>query len=230
MIDCKVCGGAAPLHGVCDMNKSCEAHRGRFFELLGRPVWYQRCATCGFLFTGYFDGWSLSAWRGMIYNAEYDQFDPDGADGSRARANVALTLDVARRMGAARILDYGAGNGLLARHLIEAHSDCVSWDVFDNVPLPAGPFDLVTAFEVLEHTPTPIETAREALSRVRAGGRFLFSTLLCDDLPPQAMDWWYASPRNGHVSIYTSKSLEILFSGLGWQVQHLSPGLHIAQR
>lgn len=230
MIDCKVCGGAAPLHGVCDFNKSCEANRGTFFGLARHSIWYQRCNTCGFLFSDAFDGWSVEDWKRNVYNDDYAQFDPDGDNGSRAHANAGLALGVARQMGAARILDYGAGNGLLARYLIEAHSDCVSWDVFDDVPLPAGPFDMVTAFEVIEHTPTPIETAREALSRVREGGAFLFSTLTLDDLPGQAMDHWYIAPRNGHVSIHTTLSLGRLFGDLGWQVQHLSPGVHIARR
>lgn len=231
MIPCKVCGSPAPLHGWADLNKSCEANRRRFFELSGIPVGYYRCSTCGFLFTDCFDTWSLGDWKDRIYNAEYDQFDPDGADGTRARANVALVLDVARQTGSARILDYGGGNGMLARLLIEAHSDAVSWDILvDDGPPPAGPFDLVTAFEVLEHTPTPIITVQEALSRVREGGAFLFSTLTLDDLPQQAMDHPYIAPRNGHVSIHTTRSLDRLFTDLGWQVQHLTPGLHLARR
>ena len=227
---CKVCGNDAPLHGVCDFNKSCEIHRGRFFELAGNPVWYRRCATCGFIFTTYFDRLSTDEWKREIYNSEYNQFDPDGADGSRARANATRTLDMAHHTGAAHILDYGGGNGMLARMLIEAHSDCISWDILlDEGPPPVGPFDLVTAFEVLEHTPTPIETCGEALSRVRSGGAFLFSTLTLDDLPSQAMDHFYIAPRNGHVSIHTKDSLRRLFDRFGWRVEHLSDAFHVAR-
>ena len=70
-----------------------------------------------------------------------------------------------------RILDYGGGNGRLAQHLVARGLNASSWDVMaadQHRPL-AGNFDLVTCFEVMEHTTTPIETFAEILSFLTPG-------------------------------------------------------------
>lgn len=231
-IPCKICGEPAPLHGVVDFNKSCEAHRGKFFELAGEPVWYHRCTGCGFLFTPHFDGWTPTMWCALVYNAEYHLFDPDGADGSRARANAALVLALFPEVAKQRLLDFGGGNGALADRLRLNGIDCLSYDPMNGDPPPVEfpTYGIITAFEVFEHTTTPIETARQALSMLREGGVLAFSTLVCDGLPQQACDWFYLSPRNGHVSIHTIKSLDLMFAAQGFQVRHLSNGLHVAQK
>ena len=226
---CKICGELARLHGVVDFNKTCEANRDRFFPLAGIPVWYHRCTNCQFLFSEQFDRWTADMFRQHIYNADYLQVDPDAA-GSRARGNVSGMIGLARRVNAVRVLDYGGGDGTLARGLTENGIDAVSWDPMrDNEPAPpAGGFDLVSAYEVLEHTPTPLQTCAQALSFLRPGGLFVFSTLTQDDLRPQACDYWYIAPRNGHISIHTSRSLELLFARLGRKVQHFNALMHLA--
>lgn len=226
---CKICHASAPLHGVVDFNKSCEVHRGVFFPLSGLPVWYYRCDNCGFLFAKQFDGWTAEEWRRAVYNDDYARVDPDGADGSRARANLQVVLNVIQPP--ARVLDYGGGDGALANALLHAGVEAGCYDPMRGHTLVASPrYDLVTAFEVLEHTPTPVETTREILSCLREDGAMLFSTLTLDDLPLQAMDHWYIAPRNGHVSIHTTRSLDIMFGAEGFNVRHLAPGLHIAWR
>lgn len=229
MIPCKICASPTELHGVVDRAKSCEANRGRYFRLRRDPVWYHRCDGCGFLFTMDFDHWTTDDWRREIYHDGYAQVDPDGT-WVRPRGNVDVVLEYAHKIGAKRILDYGGGNGLLARLLCESWSDAVSWDVLSDQDRPTGVFDLVTSFEVFEHTPTPIETCRDALSFVNDGGSILFSTLTLDELPRQACDHWYIAPANGHVSIHTTRSLGVMFGGLGWSVEHVAPWLHVGRR
>jgi hypothetical protein len=232
-IPCKVCGSGTELQGCVDAGRSCERHRNIFLPLSGRPIYYHRCLQCGFVFTVAFDGWSADDFRRGIYNEGYAAADPDYADGSRARANAALTENAARQLAATRILDYGGGDGTLAAALRAKGLDAVSWDpIIDrDRPMPAtGSFDLVTAFEVFEHTATPIETASHALSMLRANGRLFFSTLLMDGLPRQSTDHWYIAPRNGHISLHTRASLQSLFDRLGWAVRSLNHDLHIAQQ
>jgi len=229
LTSCKICGQPAPLHGVVDFNKTCEANRGKFFPLAGVPVWYHRCTNCQFLFTEQFDHWTAEMFRQHIYNDAYIEVDPDAA-GSRARGNAAGVINFARKVNATRVLDYGGGDGTLAGVLNENGFDAVSWDpVQDATPAPpAGSFDFVCAFEVIEHTPTPMHTCGQALSFLRAGGLFMFSTLTLDGLPAQACDNWYIAPRNGHISIHSSRSLELLFGRLDRQVHHFSPAVHLA--
>lgn len=230
VIPCKVCGADSPLHGAVDFNKSCEMRRGIFLPLRGWPIWYHRCSACGFLFTAQFDDWSPEDWRREVYNAAYGEVDPDYADGSRARANVALVLDIGRKLGVRGVMDYGGGDGKLGEALSGHGFELVaSCDPNFGAALPSGGnFDLVTAFEVFEHTTTPFATLKEAMSFLRPGGALLFSTLICDALPQQSCDWWYLAPRNGHVSIHTTASLDRLFANVGWSVRHLSAAFHLA--
>jgi SAM-dependent methyltransferase len=226
---CKICGAAAALHGVTDFNKSCEASKGVHFPLSGVPVWYHRCPNCQFLFSVQFDHWTPAMFRQYIYNESYALVDPD-VGGARAERDSVPLIAFARQVNAGRILDYGGGEGGLARILTEHGFAATSWDPMHAEP--AAPsetdFDLVTAYEVLEHTPTPARTCREALSFVRPGGLFLFSTLTLDALPPQSCDHWYIAPRNGHISIHSAASLRLLFAGLGWRVHTYGPHHHLA--
>jgi SAM-dependent methyltransferase len=230
---CKVCGTLTELQGCVDAGRSCEIYRRTYLQLSGMPIYYHRCLGCGFLFTVAFDTWSFADFREKIYNDGYAAADPDYADGSRARANAALTDNVMGQLNARRVLDYGGGDGTMATELRAKGLDAHSWDpLTDRIrgdAVAPGTFDLVTAFEVFEHTPTPIPTAAEALNFLRPHGRLLFSTLLVDDLPRQATDFWYIAPRNGHISLHTSASLRALFARLGWTVRSFSANLHVAE-
>lgn len=225
LVPCKVCGGATEIQGWVDAGRSCEVARQRFLPLTGMPVLYQRCVLCSFVFTSDFDDWTRQEFKDRIYNDDYIHADPDYVE-NRPRANAPVVASVARQMNAARVLDYGGGNGLLARLLREGGVAADSWDVMSAAQRPEeGAYDLVTAFEVFEHTPRPRESAADALAFLRPGGRLLFSTLL-HDLPRQTTDWWYLAPRNGHLSIHSQGSLKALFDALGWPLTSFSRLLH----
>ncbi len=221
---CKICGSDAPLHGVVDFNKSCES-RNRPDVLRGEAVWYHRCAECGFLFTSQFDGWTPGQWRREVYNDEYTAVDPEQASGARVKRDLTTTANYARQIDATRILDFGGGNGLLSRLLCEAFFDAQTYDPLFDDERPPGDFDLITAFEVLEHTTTPKQTLAEIGAWLRPGGIVLFSTLTDETWD---CGHWYCAPRNGHVSLHSRKSLHRLFDG--WEVEHFNIGVHRARR
>ncbi|HEY3678832.1 MAG TPA: class I SAM-dependent methyltransferase, partial [Bradyrhizobium sp.] len=60
-LSCKICGGEASLYGVVDFHKSCNPALRT--PVAGVPVYYRRCATCGFLFTDAFDDWDHNAFK-----------------------------------------------------------------------------------------------------------------------------------------------------------------------
>jgi 2-polyprenyl-3-methyl-5-hydroxy-6-metoxy-1,4-benzoquinol methylase len=228
---CKICRNDAPLYGVTDFNKTCEEHRGQFLPLTGVAVYYHRCNQCGLVFTNSFDHWSKSDYLKHIYNDDYVTIDPEYL-GERASNNAVLVLDFIKKAQKLKCLDYGGGNGRLAEVLRERGVDGVSWDPMDGdeeMPAP-GQFDFISAFEVLEHTPEPVATVKQALDMLCGRGVMMFSTLTIDHIAPRSMDNWYIAPRNGHITLYTKQSLQTLFADLGYRVHHFNSGLHLAVR
>ncbi len=229
-LPCKVCDGTAELYGVVDFSKSCEEQRGVFLEMAGVPVYYHRCPTCGLIFTSVFDHWSLAQFAEQIYNDQYATVDPDYLE-RRPASNADLVASFIRRASGPRVLDYGGGNGLLAGLLRARGIAASSWDAMIDTgrPEPAA-FDVVTSFEVFEHTTNPVATCAQALSCLRPQGVLLFTTLTVDTLPPRSAQFWYIAPRNGHVTIHTRASLARLFARFGYNLHHFSDVLHVALR
>jgi len=124
-----------------------------------------------------------------------------------------------------RILDYGSGAGLLEKHLrLAGYKHVHSYDPFSQPVRPAGQFDVIICCEVVEHSPKPRETIEDIVS---------FATPVCEialttgiqpkDICDIRGGWWYIAPRNGHVSIYSSRSLHYLAEMVGREI-HLNQG------
>ena len=235
MIDkiiCPVCAGPCASLGAVDFNASCEDARGKLFEPAGIAVQYVQCADCGFSFAPEFSTWSLEDFRQKIYNHAYALADPDHA-AARPEANAAVLREMfAPTAGAFRHLDYGGGNGHLARCLRDAGWDSVSHDPFFDQQLNAGAlgrFDLITAYEVFEHVPDVQRLMADLRALLVPGGLVLFSTLLSDGQLGTAapISWWYAAPRNGHISLFSRHSLTMLAAASGLKFDSFSGGMHI---
>ena len=228
--ECKVCRGPSLLFGVVDFHKSCVEAQGRKLPLCGYPVYYRRCARCGFSFTDAFDGWTAEEFRRRIYNDDYILVDPDYVE-ARPAANARLVAESFQASrDSMRILDYGGGSGLLAERLRERGFSAASYDPFARLDeVPDERFDLITCFEVMEHVPQPRETVAAMVSLLKDDGVILFSTL---EQPAEfervGLNWWYAAPRNGHISLYTPAALACLFKAHGMSVGSFSAVLHIA--
>jgi 2-polyprenyl-6-hydroxyphenyl methylase/3-demethylubiquinone-9 3-methyltransferase len=196
----------------------------------GIPIYYHRCDECGFVFTEAFDHFTQEQFRQHIYNDDYARIDPD-YDKLRPEGNAGFICKLLGKERSLRVLDYGSGNGLLARNLRQAgFSDVSCYDPFveQSASKPEGKFDFITCFEVLEHTTTPRQTIADILSMIREPGMVLFSTLFVpDDMEKQGLSWWYAAPRNGHVSLYSEQSLKTLASSFGYRVGSFSESMHV---
>lgn len=231
-LHCPVCNGTCSLLDVVDFNKSCEEARGKFLGLAGVPVYYALCSNCGFCFIPEIAAWKLEEFEERIYNNEYVLVDPDYLE-IRPRANAANLISMFGD-GAHSIkhLDYGGGSGLLASVLKKSNWQSVSYDPFvdRNVNIDQlGKFDLVTAFEVFEHVPDVQQLMANLRSLLAPNGIVLFSTLLSDGniFSNQRISWWYASPRNGHISLFSRKSLAILAQNSGFNLGSFSEGFHV---
>jgi SAM-dependent methyltransferase len=234
-LPCKICGGATALYGVVDFHRSCLAGIGGLrLPLSGVPIYYRRCAACGFLFTDAFDDWSEAQFKKNIYNDEYLLVDPDYVS-VRPQGNANTVIRLWEPFKASvRMLDFGGGNDLLCAALRAAgFPEAITYDpmVPEHAKRPDGKFDLVTSFETFEHLPDPIAGIGQVIEFMAEPGLTLFSTLVQPaDFAKQGLNWWYVGPRNGHVSIFTRQALSLAWGRYGYKVISLNDNLHFAFR
>ncbi|MCW5625784.1 MAG: class I SAM-dependent methyltransferase [Burkholderiales bacterium] len=231
-VECPCCGSPAPWFGAVDTSKSCEDHRHKPFPASGRQVPYFRCPDCGFLFSNCLDGWSHDRIQAEIYNADYVLVDPDFVSVRPSSNAEFLSASLHAHRSRLRVLDYGGGDGMLTDLLVRAGFDATSFDPFHrSADAPNGPFDLITAFEVIEHVPDPKRLFGELSKLLKDDGVLLFSTLIQPaDIESMGLGWWYAAPRNGHVSLHTRASLARSTATLGWTLASFDDNLHAAWR
>ena len=230
-LPCPICESVSTRFDVVDFNKSCEELRGKCLPLSGVPIQYYLCQKCGFCFAPEVYRWRLDEFASKIYNSEYVEVDPDYLD-ARPRANAQNLVNMFRDAPVSiRHLDYGGGNGLMSDLLFEAGWQSSSYDPFidrDIQPTDLGKFDLITAYEVFEHVPDVKQLISNLSTLLIEDGIVLFSTLLSDGniATHQRLTWWYASPRNGHISLFSRKSLAILAERGGFNFGSFSEGFH----
>lgn len=230
--DCPVCAGECQLLGTVDFNKSCEEPNGRYLPRLNVPIRYLMCSGCGFSFAPDICAWPAEEFERQIYNERYVEVDPDYVE-ARPRHNAAqLRTMFGSPAASVRHLDYGGGNGLLSRLLRADGWNSISYDPLaeratDSTQL--GRFDLITAFEVFEHVPDVQGLAHDLRGLLAQNGLVIFSTLTSDGKlsPGRPLTWWYASPRNGHISLYSRASLEILARQQGLRFGSFDEGMHV---
>jgi 2-polyprenyl-6-hydroxyphenyl methylase/3-demethylubiquinone-9 3-methyltransferase len=230
---CKCCGAVASLYGVVDFHKNCEIYRRRVLEVSGIPIYYHRCPMCQFIFTTAFDHFTEDDFRHYIYNQEYLLVDPDYPE-ARPSSNAAFLSGLFSGAKPGRTLDFGGGNGRLAEALRAAGFPHVTtYDPFvrGHDERPSGRFDCVACFEVVEHSTNPARSFADMNEFLMDPGLILFSTLLQPaDIDLQGLNWWYAGPRNGHVSLYSLASLTKLVRRFGLKLGSFSEGMHVLYR
>lgn len=230
-LPCPVCGGKSHPFDVVDFNKSCNSLYGPNAKLSGIPVYYYLCTDCHFCFAPEISAWDLHSFEEKIYNAEYVLVDPDYVD-SRPRSNAQTLIQLFGADGSqVKHLDFGGGGGLLSRILNDSGWNSTTYDPFVDQsidPASLGQFDLITAFEVFEHVPDVVGLIQDLSRLLSPNGIVLFSTLISDGniSDSERLSWWYASPRNGHISLFSKRSLEILAGKEGFKFGSFSNVFH----
>jgi 2-polyprenyl-6-hydroxyphenyl methylase/3-demethylubiquinone-9 3-methyltransferase len=223
-VSCKICDGHTSILGPVDFNKNCEGDKVKDkMPFMGHAVYYHQCNSCKFIFTVDFDEWTIDDYLENIYNEDYNIVDPEYMI-KRPNNLVNWILPYLNDDKSITLLDYGAGNSVFGTEISKLGWKCESWDpmwkkdpTFDK----DTKFDVVTSFEVLEHTPTPYETAKEMINFIDSeSGQLIIQTLANDIIKDEGINFWYISPRNGHVCMHSLQSLDIMFDQLGMEVQH----------
>lgn len=176
-------------------------------EVLGRhPVAYYLCPACGLLQS------ESPYWLDEAYGEALAAADTGVMQRNlwlmKATAVLLRVLGMQGRRG----LDYGGGHGVLTRLLRDHGFDFQCWDAhaknlfargFDGDP--GASYDVVTAFEVIEHLAEPRAFFEGALGRMKPELLLVSSELLCEPVDP---DWHYFYFATGqHIAFYQHKTL-----------------------
>jgi len=88
----------------------------------------------------------------------------------------------------------------------------------EQIDLPEGPFPIVTAWEVVEHTIDPRAFFSALARNVAAGGLLALSTPLANGVPARLLGVRFPmlTPPE-HLSIFTRKSINLLASEFGFK-------------
>ena len=214
---CKICGSNTVLIDVIDFNKSCDQNFNKKEPLSGIPVFYYGCPECNFIFTTHCDNWTQEEFLQNIYNDKYIECDPDFKE-ARPISTAKCYENQFPQFKKLKILDFGSGHGLFGKYLNEKGFNITSYDPFyGNNEIPkSNSFDIVITTEVLEHSHTPIETVEKCLSFLKKDepACFIAGTLLTpvsiEQLKHNLSSYWYAGPRNGHISLFSEKTMRLL--------------------
>lgn len=223
---CPVCQGPAALFDVVDFSRTCPGPGVIQPPLSGIPVYYSRCGDCGFLFAAEMLAWTPQQFLERVYNDDYMLCDPDYVE-TRPRANADFLMQHFKA-GAFTHLDYGGGNGALSRRLTEAGWPSASYDPLVDAERPPGSFDLVTSFEVFEHVPDVDRLMSDLNALTGDASVVLFTTSVSDKevVPGARLSWDYAGPRNGHISLFSRRSLQVLAQRYGYAFGSFNDNIH----
>jgi hypothetical protein len=187
---CRLCGGAV-------------TQAFRMLVLAKYEISCHSCRECGSLQT------EQPYWLPEAY--ANPSVDPGAA--RRTLDSYALVELVARIFQCHTMLDFGGNTGLLCRLLRDHEYAAYCFDRYltatyarQFIGSPADRYDLVSAFEVMEHFEHPAEDLEQifgARPRIVVASTELF----CG----QMADWWYLAPREGqHIFFYSEKAVRLI--------------------
>lgn len=230
---CKVCQGSTDPFDSVDRLRTCEKERFPL-GISGESVLYRRCSDCGFIFTNDFDDFSAEDWAGKIYNDDYLKVDP-GYVSFRPRLSRDLIASQFRKHETVG-LDYGSGSGLMAKTLRDdgwTYDACEPYGESTMHPENAGRYNVCSSFEVFEHTVDPLAEMDRVLALCSPSKiAVVIGTNLSDDEVDndRRLSWWYAAPRNGHISLFSREALRRMASRSGLDFASFGPSTHYLTR
>lgn len=232
---CKICAAPTDLYDVVDLAKTCDLVSAYPRGLTGTPVYYRRCRECAFIFTSHFDAYTDAQWR-EVYNADYDVIDPDYALRRPVRNARFIEILLHHRRNSIIGLDFGGGNGVTADVLRRRGWAFDSHDPFGKSQMRPSfqkQYNVTTAFEVFEHVPDPVRTLEYILAKMTEHLPLVIIGTAASDKgvdDVRRLSWWYASPRNGHISLFSKRSLAALASRFGMQCRSPAGNFHFLSR
>lgn len=213
---------------ICGICKTESAKFGQALLLDKYHVQYFRCPKCGFIQTEK-PHWLAEAYTEALVAADVGIMQRNLQTSEVTSAAISLLFPAGEKF-----LDYGGGHGTFVR-LMRDRGFNFFWQDLYAKNIHARTFehaadtryDLVTAFELLEHLPDPLEGIAQAFA---LSDNVLTTTLLVPEPAPTPPHWWYYACRGGqHVSFYTPTALAELARHFNRHVLS-SRGFHLFTR
>jgi 2-polyprenyl-3-methyl-5-hydroxy-6-metoxy-1,4-benzoquinol methylase len=210
------------IEETCRLCRS--THTRRVFTKRQTPYW--ECSVCGLRFATPNPNPNLTGAIGD-YEAAYLQYlGPDASDEANL-SSLCEWMESIVLLPGKRLLDIGAGSGKLVRFLrargidaqgiepsralfdrflgTEATFTCAMLDHYRSTAVTS--FDVVTAFDVIEHVPDPAAFLGDVAALLEPGGVFFASTPDVGSLPAKAFSrrWHFYYPY--HLSYFARRTL-----------------------
>jgi hypothetical protein len=183
--------------------------------VLGRHrVQYYRCTSCGFTQT------EKPYWLAEAYTTGMSDLDIGPVNRCLECSEMTRALLMTCFNFRASFVDYGAGYGIFVRRMRDLGFDFRAYDKYPSNIFAKGfeaeagkRYELLTAFEVFEHVPNPIEDLQAML---QFAPNIFLSTQLMPAHMPKPGEWWYYVLGHGqHISLHTHRSLSVLAERCG---------------
>ena len=101
------------------------------------------------------------------------------------------------------------------------------------LPSNSGFYNVCSAFEVFEHLPNPVATIKQICDKCSSDKLIILIGTGSHDLfvnEQKRLSWWYAAPRNGHISLYSRVTLKLIGDMFGLSYISFSSGTHLLFR
>lgn len=215
---CRVCGAAARDFGT--------------LRVLGRHDvrWYE-CPQCAFVQT------EPPHWLAESYADAIAASDLGPVNRAEVYSKIAKAVILAFFDERGPFVDYGGGYGLFVRmmrdkgfdfRIVEKYCENLFARGFEADPASPQRFELLTAFEVMEHLTDP---AAEIERMLALSDNLLFTTELLPPERPRPGAWWYYAPEHGqHVAIWSLRTLETIAKRCSLHLASDGVRLHLLSR
>lgn len=133
------------------------------------------------------------------------------------------------------LLDFGCGNGNFVRFLRSKKYKAFGYDKSASIAtylrahhipsykslsvIPTNQFDVITCFDVIEHTTNPSEIIRIIRNKLKKGGILMISTPNAQGISARFLGqkWWVFGPT-AHFMVFSTYSLHLLLTRLGFRI------------
>ncbi len=232
---CWVCGsGDVKLAKEGNLPRNLDSDAFRITDSdYGRTADIYACASCGFQMCHGFKN-VLEFYESMDdaqYEATRDQ---------RAIQARRLVSHIAKWKPSGRLLDVGAGSGILVEAALEAGFDAEGVEPSRvlqqeaerrKLPVQLGvlgqakvkpSYDLVCLVDVIEHVPNPVQLLRDIKDVVSGGGVLLVVTPDVGSVAARLLGWKWWHYRIAHIGYFNRKTLERALTEAGFEVDSMT--------